>query len=471
MEIILSFATEVANSSIDHELIKRIAEILTKLDITGNFHLTGDYARALRKYGRCDIIRALRKHEIGYHCNHHGANPFMPGYIEGKEWDEGIREWLLNELPGARIVESVIGKAPVYYTTEFAAAAQVVRGSFLGGMGISGYLPLSECDSGASWFCGSFVPGAERLMGVDAYLNDDYEKKNLERFNKLSHGIQGENLKVIRAVAHSYRFYTDYPNVKVSFPDQYQRDHNYEDTPSFPHFPEDVISKNLDKFTWLISQMKTAENAEFLSYTDFQKRFRQNTDVWLDKAQMSDAANFYSKDLNAYVTDTFALSPAEAFGLFVRALRLWQGNGVLPGTVCVRDILGPLHSSSAAMFKQNIPIPLLSGFFRNLDIKLDDNAVVPSDVVLEGMIISPGQFLQLMAKIYLLIAGNNTFPESFEVQGDNFPRISTVPFFQQKTLTHYDAQGNSLYPEGFTGADICKVCCLQSWTWKPAVRI
>lgn len=84
-QVILSFATEVADEPKDFDHIKALAEFLTQEELIGNFHLTGDYARALKHHGRLDVVEALMSHEIGFHCNHHGAAPFMAGYPEGFE--------------------------------------------------------------------------------------------------------------------------------------------------------------------------------------------------------------------------------------------------------------------------------------------------------------------------------------------------------------------------------------------------
>ena len=46
-QVILSFATEVADEPKDFDHIKALAEFLTQEGLIGNFHLTGDYAADL----------------------------------------------------------------------------------------------------------------------------------------------------------------------------------------------------------------------------------------------------------------------------------------------------------------------------------------------------------------------------------------------------------------------------------------
>jgi hypothetical protein len=51
------------------------------------------------------------------------------------------------------------------------------------------------------------------------------------------------------------------------------------------------------------------------------------------------------------------------------------------------------------------------------------------------------------------------------LSGLNLPVIANEPFFTEKTLT------KDRYPEGFEGRRICRMCCLQSWSWKPALNL
>ena len=44
------------------------------------------------------------------------------------------------------------------------------------------------------------------------------------------------------------------------------------------------------------------------------------------------------------------------------------------------------------------------------------------------------------------------------------PVVAAEPFFKHETFTR------EIYPDGFDGRNICKMCRLQSWSWKPAVR-
>jgi len=60
-------------------------------------------------------------------------------------------------------------------------------------------------------------------------------------------------------------------------------------------------------------------------------------------------------------------------------------------------------------------------------------------------------------------AGRATEPVVYA--GENLPVIARKPYFQQNGFTRA-----GLYPDDFTGRNICALSRAQSWIWKPALR-
>ncbi len=226
-KVILSFATEVAEVPKDYDHIKALADFLTEEGLVGNFHLTGDYARALKRHGRLDVVEALKKHEIGFHCNHHGAAPFLAGYLEKMNWRDGTTEWAKNELPGLKLVEELFGRHPTYYTTEFNKAPQSIFASNQVGLPTIGYSTVPANGHGAVWYCNSFVPSCESPIGVERFFSagldpeaeDHYQKKETYYravVDKYAEKLKGQKSTLIRAYQHSYKAYAVYPPVEHS---------------------------------------------------------------------------------------------------------------------------------------------------------------------------------------------------------------------------------------------------------------
>ena len=98
-----------------------------------------------------------------------------------------------------------------------------------------------------------------------------------------------------------------------------------------------------------------------------------------------------------------------------------------------------------------------------LDRALDGDLSVPSSIEMDGITVGPGQMLQGLLEFYAATRAGQTL-ESVKLSGLNLPVIADEPFFSQETFTR------EIYPEGFEGRNICKMCRLQSWSWKPALR-
>src|SRR5262245_49097172 len=73
--VILWFDTEDYLLPADDDATKRLCEMLTQRGIRATFKLVGEKARVLERRKRIDVIRALKKHDIGYHSNFHSVHP------------------------------------------------------------------------------------------------------------------------------------------------------------------------------------------------------------------------------------------------------------------------------------------------------------------------------------------------------------------------------------------------------------
>ena len=251
IKIILSLATEVAELPRDHDHIKAVAEFLTEEGLVGNFHLTGDYARALKRCGRWDVVKALANHEIGFHCNHHGAAPFMGRYLEEMSSRDGVSQWFTHELPGVSVVEELFGRRPAYYTTEFAKAPQAVYASWQAGLPITGYLLTPTRGHGAVWCCNSFVPNSENLTGLEGVPGPgvDLEKRFREQFHRFEEKIGKEDSDLLRVIQHSYKTYAVRPFQRPA-PRIYKEDSlYYEDFPRYMDIvPEVALREGFEIF-------------------------------------------------------------------------------------------------------------------------------------------------------------------------------------------------------------------------------
>lgn len=464
MKIILSFATEVSHLPRDYDHIKAVAECLTEEGLIGNFHLTGDYARALKRHGRLDVVKALAKHEIGYHCNHHGASPFMAGYLETMSWRDGVSEWFTNEMPGLGVVEELFGRRPTYYTTEFAKAPQAVYASWQAGLPTTGYLLAPTRGHGAVWYCNSFVPNSENLSGLEGVPSPeiDLEQCFRSKFDRFEEKLKTEKTDLLRVIQHSYKAYAVRPFKRPS-PRIYQNDSlDYEDFPRYMDIhPEATLKEGFEIFRRAVRYY--AERAEFVSFSAYRDSFRDNQGQWLDLSDLDRVCALLGDRLDAYVDDTLSVSPAEAFGMLVRVLRAYHEDGAMPEQVFMRTVIGPTSLIPEKPADCTVRSSSVFEALRLIDRALDGEQSIPSSIEIEGTTVGPGQVLRGLCSLYAAVRKGQT-PESVELAGPNLPVIADEPFFTQEIFTR------EIYTEGFEGRNICKMCRLQSWSWKPAVR-
>jgi len=465
MRIILSFATEVAHLPRDYDHIKAVAEFLTEEGLVGNFHLTGDYARALKRRGRVDVVKALARHEIGYHCNHHGAAPFMAGYLEKLSWRDGVSEWSTNELPGLSVVEELFGRRPTYYTTEFAKAPQAVYASWLVGLPTTGYLLVPTRGHGAVWYCNSFVPNSENLSGLEGVPSPEFdlEQRFRSKFDRFEEKLKNQKTDLLRVIQHSYKAYAVRP-FKRPAPRTYQDGSlYYEDFPRYMDIhPEATLREGFDIFRRAVKYY--AERAQFVSFSAYRGSFADNQGHWLGLRELDEVVAFLDERLDAYVSDKLSVSPAEAFGMLVRVLRTYHEDGALPEKVFMRNVIGPTSLIPEGLGHGVVRSPSVFEALRSIDRTLDDEPSIPCSVEVDGVTVGPGQMLHSLRDLYTAARAGQT-PESVELTGPNLPVIADEPFFAQETFTR------EIYPEGFEGSNICKMCRLQSWSWKPALRV
>src|SRR2546423_904777 len=83
--------------------------MLTERKNRATFKVVGEKARVLEKRGRKDVIRALRKHDIGYHANFHSVHPTPSEYLADCGWLDGIAEFARREGGGAADARRILG--------------------------------------------------------------------------------------------------------------------------------------------------------------------------------------------------------------------------------------------------------------------------------------------------------------------------------------------------------------------------
>ncbi len=93
----------------------RLATDLEKAGVRATFKIVGEKARTLEARERRDVIRALARHDIGYHANNHSIPPTPAIYLKPLGLLEGADEFFRREGQGVEDIRRIFGVAPSCY--------------------------------------------------------------------------------------------------------------------------------------------------------------------------------------------------------------------------------------------------------------------------------------------------------------------------------------------------------------------
>src|SRR5215472_9979798 len=113
--VLLWFDTEDYVDPIADDAALRIAQDLDRLGVRATFKIVGEKARTLEARGRRDVIRALARHDIGYHAETHSIPPPPSVYLRDLGWLDGAAEFARREGQGARDIRRIFGVIPSCY--------------------------------------------------------------------------------------------------------------------------------------------------------------------------------------------------------------------------------------------------------------------------------------------------------------------------------------------------------------------
>jgi len=227
----------------------------------------------------------------------------------------------------------------------------------------------------------------------------------------------------------------------------------------------DFTADLLDQFERLIGYIKSRDDAVFTDFNAMASAFCSPTASWVSRPTLARLAERSLKRLDYVVEDGVSTSPAEVFGLLVRALACYRRSGRLPEQVMVRPLLGPVKEPVQRQGVKTDGRAVINACVR-LDHQLDETGYLPASTPVLYVSLGPGTLLRSMARTYLELSAGKEPPEVLgDLDGPELPEVSGHEYFQEKTFTH-----DSLYPDGFTGEQVCRYCLWQSWSLKPAVE-
>lgn len=408
--ILVTFATEDPVTPGHDEIICKLCRGLAERGIPGGFHMTGDFVRSLRRRGRHEVVSALREHETGYHTNTHASYPFLGEPGENLPWDEAVALYMQSESRGIEDICDIIGRAPGYIVTEFLKVPQLVEAYRKLGFryaGLNSGMPGSA--TGAICYMGMYCY-AGQIFGMERPPYPGRLEEGLKRLRE----ILEKRPPALKIFLHPYKLLYN-SNIQAwygenNFYSNYNPAGHWR-APEKSLYPPEV-SKQLLK--------------EFFALLDCASQF----DVEFVRTD---------EQLEAFVRPSGLTVTAE------KALALWQKfcaghSGVekfTPAEITAMRSFMLAHPES-----EMIPVRTVCG--PENDLKVDSSMTIQDS---ETAFEYTGRMPSALP------------PELFTVP---LPVSAAEPAFSEESWTR------DIYPNGFTGKNICRLARLQSWSFRRA---
>lgn len=112
MDISLLFDVE---DLVDHEaddITRTVADIVAEEGVRATFCVVGERVLQWSERGRGDVVRALSRHDLGFHTTGHSIHPTVLEYLAGRGWEDGVDEVMRRERPGVEALRRTFGSLP-----------------------------------------------------------------------------------------------------------------------------------------------------------------------------------------------------------------------------------------------------------------------------------------------------------------------------------------------------------------------
>jgi hypothetical protein len=157
VDLLLVFGDQDSYHAAEHDVVSSpiwVSEILHAEGLPGLFVVQARRAEILAEQGRHDVIRALRRHEIGLHGR--DQHPVVPEIIEGLSWEDGVAALLASERAELETLGGVFDVAPVCSSEHRGLGAPQIFGAAhqLGLPYLFGF-PAAPPRHSVSWFAGA----------------------------------------------------------------------------------------------------------------------------------------------------------------------------------------------------------------------------------------------------------------------------------------------------------------------------
>jgi len=469
VHVVLWFDAEDYILPEDDDATKRLAELLTRLQVKATFKVVGEKARVLEQRGRTDVIAALKQHDIGYHSNTHSQQPTIAVYLQHAGWDDGRVEFERREGQGARDVARIFGKMPVAYGQPGSAWAPQAY-SALRAMGIGMYLDEADhvgIDDQPFYYGGMLNVFKMRSMLARMDLSGGSAlAEGKARFTKAYDALRARGGGTISIYYHPSEW------VHAEFWDavNFSRGANpprtaWKQPRTRPAAQTEAAFADFERYLRFIQQQP---GVTFVTATDLIRLYADGAATRsFSRDDLRAIAGAGQQEITFQRLGRDALSAADAFGLLTGAMAAFVRTNAVPEATRLTPLpVGPTRPFVQSVGATPSSVFPWEAFSRAITDASDFCRVhrrVPDEIWVGAENLSPADFLATLAPVVEHVIATGRAPSEVPRRAGRFTADRYV------AEDSVDLWGWPIFPEGFHAPAILALARLQAWTLKPAV--
>jgi hypothetical protein len=454
--VTLWFDTEDFTSPEPDSIILPLCQILEKQRIRATFKIVGEKARDLERKGQKDVIKALSRHDIGFHTTYHSLPPAVTAYLDRLDWTEGVDEFARREEPGFNETKRIFKRTPICYGQPGSAWAPQVYGT-LRRWGVPLYL-----DEGVHvglkgqpfYYCGllNVYDMADRSTRMNLEGASDYEK-GTAAFRKVHDKLVEDGGGLVSIYYHPNEFdHTEFWDAVI-----WARGANPpRDRWQVPkkRTPESR-AQALDYFSRYLEFMKSLPGVQFVAGTEMVKLYADKSAAHeFSGDEVASLAKSLSGEISFQRAGGFYVSAAEAFSILLRwHLRIPTVSSVR----CIPGLLGPCRRETAEPGATVEKWEFLKACEDALET-MTKFGRVPNMIWIGSVPVTPADFLATVAgEIVGASAGSSIQIRKGNLTLESFSAPDSTSLFSW-----------IIFPKNFHAPHVMDLTMLQCWSLKPA---
>ena len=475
MDLLIVIGDQDTYHETEHEIVSSpmwLAELLHDEGVPGLFVIQARRAEILAEQGRHDVIRALRRHEIGLHGRDN--HPVIPEIVAGLGWPEGVEALLPVEREQLETLGRVFEVAPVCSSEHrgFTAPQMFAVARQLNIPYLFGY-PSAPPQYSVSWYAGAlnvpFNSPVPDFLGFfpavfDDVLHDDAAFTALlaRLQDHIARGQAAGLPLLVVFVCHPERLCYAGPLERWQYGNG--RNHGRAAVPPGVEVRRSraEIERALANVRALLCCLRDTPGLEPATVAEVVRRYGRQA-ATIERAELAESAR-RALDERQIVIGTTA-SAAETLLAFADAVLQLAAGGILPPALARRDVLGPLTPPPLAPELPALDLTRLVTLARELVTTSAATGHLPAALPVDGNTVGLSSLYGALAAAYHRAAqGNLAATEQFPLDAwPRYPALATALGERQRLC----AEDPLVRPGLSTEAAVLHTQ-LQTWTLKPA---